>query len=94
MALAAFEMAEEAGLGVTLDAGDIPTLFGEDQARYLVAASPENASALEAAAKAAGVTIARVGSFGGSDVAFGGASAPLADLSTLFRTAFAAAVEG
>ena len=94
MALAAFEMAEEAGLGVTLDAGDIPTLFGEDQARYLVAASPENASALEAAAKAAGVTIARVGSFGGGDVTLGGASAPLADLSTLFRTAFAAAVEG
>ena len=94
MALAAFEMAEEAGLGVTLDAGDIPTLFGEDQARYLVTASPENASALEAAAKAAGVTIARVGSFGGGDVTLGGASAPLADLSTLFRTAFAAAVEG
>ncbi len=37
LALAAFEMAEAAGLGVTLDAGDTGALFGEDQARYLVA---------------------------------------------------------
>jgi len=34
LALAAFEMAEAAGLGVTLDTGDIASLFGEDQARY------------------------------------------------------------
>ncbi|WP_286789426.1 AIR synthase-related protein, partial [Thioclava sp. UBA3469] len=34
LALAAFEMAEEAGLGVTLEADDIATLFGEDQGRY------------------------------------------------------------
>lgn len=94
LALAAFEMAEGAGLGVALDAGDIPTLFGEDQARYLVATSAANADALEAAAKAAGVPVSRVGRFGGSEIAFGSVSASMTELSTLYRTAFAAAIEG
>jgi phosphoribosylformylglycinamidine synthase len=92
LALAAFEMAEGAGLGVTLVPGDIPTLFGEDQARYLVAASAEGAQALEAAALTAGVPVTRVGMFGGDLVAFGADSAPLAGLSGLYRTAFARAV--
>src|SRR6056300_332108 len=37
LALAAFEMAEASGVGVTLDTSDTATLFGEDQARYLIA---------------------------------------------------------
>jgi phosphoribosylformylglycinamidine synthase len=94
LALAAFEMAEGAGLGVALDAGDIPTLFGEDQARYLVAASEDGARALEAAAITAGVAITRVGRFGGNSVTLGSATAPLEALSTLYRGAFAAAIEG
>ncbi|MDV7271493.1 phosphoribosylformylglycinamidine synthase subunit PurL [Thioclava sp. A2] len=94
LALAAFEMAEGAGFGVALDADDIPTLFGEDQARYLVATSAANADALEAAAKAAGVPVSRVGRFGGSEIAFGSVSASMTELSTLYRTAFAAAIEG
>ncbi|GAB1480243.1 phosphoribosylformylglycinamidine synthase subunit PurL [Paracoccaceae bacterium] len=92
LALAAFEMAEGAGLGLTLVHGDIPTLFGEDQARYLVAASEAGAQALEAAALAAGVEVVRVGSFGGNAVTFGTESAPLTALSDLYRTAFAKAV--
>jgi phosphoribosylformylglycinamidine synthase len=94
LALAAFEMAEAAGLGVTLDAGDIATLFGEDQARYLVICDAAGAAALEAAALTTDVALTRVGRFGGDAVDFGGAKAPLADLSTLYRSAFAAAVEG
>lgn len=94
LALAAFEMAEGAGLGVALDASDIPTLFGEDQARYLVAASEEGAAALEAAALTTGVPVLRVGRFGGDSVRFGADSAALADLSSLYRGAFAAAIEG
>ncbi len=94
LALAAFEMAEAAGLGVTLDASDISTLFGEDQARYLVICDAAGAAALEAAAGAANVTVTRVGRFGGDAVTFGAATAPLADLSAIYRTAFAAAVEG
>ncbi|MDD8021838.1 MAG: phosphoribosylformylglycinamidine synthase subunit PurL [Paracoccaceae bacterium] len=94
LALAAFEMAEAAGLGVTLDAGDIATLFGEDQARYLVICDAAGAAALEAAALTTDVALTRVGRFGGDAVDFGGAKAPLAELSTLYRSAFAAAVEG
>ena len=92
LALAAFEMAEAAGLGLTLDSADIAQLFGEDQARYLVAVTPDNASALEAAASKAGVPLARAGKFGGKTVTFGPHTAPLSDLSTLYRTAFAKAV--
>lgn len=92
LALAAFEMAEASGTGVSLDAADIPTLFGEDQARYLLACNFDAAEALMPAAAQAGVTIAYVGKFGGDTVNFGGDSASLADLASLYRTAFAAAV--
>ncbi|SOB94037.1 phosphoribosylformylglycinamidine synthase subunit PurL [Rhodobacter maris] len=94
LALAAFEMAEAAGLGIQLDESAIDQLFGEDQARYLVACDEAGAQALEAAAAAAGVPVERVGIFGGTEVIFGADRAPMADLSTLYRTAFAAAVAG
>jgi phosphoribosylformylglycinamidine synthase len=89
LALAAFEMAEGAGLGVTLEVSGIPALFGEDQARYLLAVAPADLAGLQAAAQAAGVPLTRVGQFGGSEVSLGGESAPLADLARLYRTAFA-----
>ena len=92
LALAAFEMAEAAGLGLCLDPADIPTLYGEDQARYLVACSTAQAVKLEAVATAAGVPLARVGNFGGTTVRLGTDQAPLADLSALYRSAFARAV--
>ncbi|MGR3248948.1 MAG: phosphoribosylformylglycinamidine synthase subunit PurL [Paracoccus sp. (in: a-proteobacteria)] len=94
LALAAFEMAEAAGLGVTLDSDDIAQLFGEDQARYLVACTPEAAKELLSAAEDAGVPVAGVGSFGGDTVAFGADAAPLAQLSDLYRSAFAKAIRG
>jgi phosphoribosylformylglycinamidine synthase II len=92
LALAAFEMAEGAGLGLTLDAADTPTLFGEDQARYLIACSFDAAEALMVAAGHAGVRVTSVGRFGGDVVKFGSVSAPLADLSAIYRTSFAAAI--
>jgi phosphoribosylformylglycinamidine synthase subunit PurL len=92
LALAAFEMAEAAGLGVSLDAPDIATLFGEDQARYLVATSFDQAERLMVEAGRAGVPLAVVGRFGGDAIAMGKDSAPLAGLSALYRDAFAAAV--
>ena len=94
LALAAFEMAEAAGLGVTLNAADTPTLFGEDQARYLVATDFDCAEALMIAAGRAGVTVTHVGRFGGDTVAYGHSSAPLAALARLYRGAFEAALEG
>jgi phosphoribosylformylglycinamidine synthase len=83
-------MAEGACLGVTLESGAAGVLFGEDQARYLVAT--DKADALIAAGKAAGVPVAVVGQFGGDTVAFGGDAAPVAELSVLYRSAFAKAV--
>jgi phosphoribosylformylglycinamidine synthase II len=93
LALAAFELAEGAGVGVVLDAADTPTLFGEDQARYLIACNFDQAEALMIAAGKAGLTLASVGKFTGQDVTFGGVSAPLGDLSNTYRTSFAAAFD-
>ena len=90
--MAAFEMAEAAGVGVTLDAGDTPTLFGEDQARYLIACNFDSAEMLMSAAAQAGVTVTMVGKFGGDQVNFGGTSAPLSELAAIYRSSFAAAV--
>jgi phosphoribosylformylglycinamidine synthase subunit PurL len=92
LALAAFEMAEGAGLGIKLEAGDLPTLFGEDQARYLFAVAPGDLAAMQAAAGAAGVPVTVAGLFGGDKVCLGAEIAPLSELSTLYRAAFAKAV--
>ncbi|NNE87605.1 MAG: phosphoribosylformylglycinamidine synthase subunit PurL [Silicimonas sp.] len=92
LALAAFEMADTAGLGVTLDDTDIAQLFGEDQARYLVACGFDQAEALMTAAGQAGVSIKQVGRFGGDTVTFGGDTATLTELSALYRSSFADAV--
>ena len=89
LALAAFEMAANAGLGVTLDTLDTPTLWGEDQARYLLACPFDAAEALMVAAGQAGVPLACVGRFGGTEVRMGSSAAPLADLDTLWRATFA-----
>ncbi len=94
LALAAFEMAEAAGIGVTLDSGDAAFLFGEDQARYLVACSMDQAEALNVAANAAGVPLVAVGRFGGQMVRLGQSEATLEGLSAIYRSAFGAAVEG
>ncbi len=90
LALAAFEMAEAAGLGARLDPGDVPSLFGEDQARYLLATGdPE---ALVAAADAAGVSATVVGRLGGEEFRMGADAAPMGDLVALWRGAFEAAL--
>ena len=88
MALAAFEMAEAAGVGVCLDSNHMGTLFGEDQARYLIACGFDQAEALMMAAGKAGVTLHTVGKFTGQTVSLGGSKAPLDELSHLFRSSF------
>ncbi len=92
LVLAAFEMAEAAGVGVQIDASDTPTLFGEDQARYLVACNFDQAEALMIAAGQAGVPLETVGKFTGDTVKVGGSEATLEELSQIFRTSFAEAV--
>ncbi|MBB3891972.1 phosphoribosylformylglycinamidine synthase [Phenylobacterium haematophilum] len=80
---AAAEMALASKTGFTLQAdGSIPAhalLFGEDQARYLVAV--KDAAPILAAAQAAGVEAAVIGKAGGEDVAVAGLfTLPLAKL--------------
>ena len=89
LALAAFEMAEAAGVGVQIDTDETPALFGEEQARYLVACNFDQAEALMTEAGKAGVTISSVGKFVGDTVKFGGSEAPLSDLAALYRSSFA-----
>jgi len=90
LALAAFEMAEAAGVGVVLEPADAATLFGEDQARYLIACSFDKAEALMVEAGKAGVTLASVGKFTGSSVKIGSSEAELDALSALYTSSFAA----
>jgi len=90
LALAAFEMAEAAGVGVQLDSDDTAFLFGEDQARYLVACNFDQAEALMIEAGRAGVPVQTVGRFTGDTVQFGKSEAALSDLSHQFRTSFGA----
>ncbi|MEX0349690.1 MAG: phosphoribosylformylglycinamidine synthase subunit PurL [Paracoccaceae bacterium] len=92
LSLAAFELAEAAGVGVQLDDASTEKLFGEDQARYLIACNFDQAEALMIAAGQAGVPIETVGRFTGNNVRIGGSEAPLAELAQTFRGSFAAAV--
>ena len=89
LALAAFELAERSGVGVQIDDGDTQAIFGEDQGRYLIACNFDQAEALMSAANDAGVPLQTVGRFGGSEVRFGHDTAPLAELSALYRSVFA-----
>ncbi|WP_114965066.1 phosphoribosylformylglycinamidine synthase subunit PurL [Alkalilacustris brevis] len=87
--LAAFEMAAAGETGVSLDDGDTGHLFGEDQARYLVACRFDQAEALMIAAGRAGVPVATVGRFGGDTLRAGGSEARMADLVALWKGSFA-----
>jgi phosphoribosylformylglycinamidine synthase II len=89
LALAAFEMAVAGDVGITLEAADTPTLFGEDQGRYLIATSFDKAEALMVAAGKAGVPMVTVGRVGGDKVKIGTSEAPLAELRAIWSGAFA-----
>ncbi len=89
LALAAFELAEAGDVGVQLFEDDMCQLFGEDQARYLIACNFDQAEALMVAASQAGLTIASVGRFTGTSVRMGRSEAPLDELRALYRDSFA-----
>jgi phosphoribosylformylglycinamidine synthase len=92
LALAAFEMAEAAGTGLQMEPASTAHYFGEDQARYLVACTYDQAEALMVAASTAGVPAITVGRFTGYTVRLGHSEAPMAELSKIFRSSFAATV--
>jgi phosphoribosylformylglycinamidine synthase len=71
VALAEMAMAGERGATISAPVPAAEThawLFAEDQARYLVTASPGTLPALQAAAKTAGVPLAEIGRVGGEDL--------------------------
>jgi len=85
LALAAFEMAVAGDVGVTIETGETPALFGEDQGRYLISCGFDAAEALRAAAARAGLAIETVGRFGGEEIRLGDRAAALAELTALWR---------
>ena len=73
LAVALAEMCMKNAIGCQIDnLDDRPEmLFGEDQARYLVAIAPDKVASFEAQAEAAKITIAALGQTGGSDLTIG-----------------------
>ena len=74
--VAVAEMALAGRLGVILDipSSALPAhayLFGEDQSRYLLAITPENAEKVKKSATTAGVSVATIGTVGGSELTVG-----------------------
>jgi phosphoribosylformylglycinamidine synthase len=88
LALAAFEMAEVGDVGVQLETEDCAQLFGEDQARYLVACNFDQAEALMIAAGQLDVAIASIGRFLGQTIKFGSREAPLEEMRAIYTATF------
>ena len=92
LALAAFEMAVAADIGVTLEPTSPAALFGENQARYLIAVPASEAERLAAAGAAEGVPVSVVGRFEGDRVRLGDSEAPLSALHALYDSTLENAV--
>jgi phosphoribosylformylglycinamidine synthase subunit PurL len=90
LALGLAKMAIAGGIGAQIAASvDLAAhgfLFGEDQARYVLTAAPNEATAIEAAAQAAGVPCRAIGTTGGAALTIEGEAAiVLADLTRRFE---------
>ncbi|PYE89746.1 phosphoribosylformylglycinamidine synthase subunit PurL [Phyllobacterium leguminum] len=75
LAVALAEMCMKSGKGATVDIGEGPRharLFGEDQARYLIAATPEMARLITLNAEGAGVPFRTLGTVGGAALVVNG----------------------
>jgi phosphoribosylformylglycinamidine synthase subunit PurL len=90
LAVALAEMAIAGSIGAAIEVpSSVPPhafLFGEDQARYVLTAVPDQAGAIRGAAKAAGVTCEIIGATGGDTLTLGGLPAILVgDLARSFE---------
>jgi phosphoribosylformylglycinamidine synthase len=96
LGLAVIEMAMASGLGASLPALTHEQLFGEDQARYVVTTSPNNAAVLLAEAAKAGVAVAQVGTVSSEATLKidGGPSISVADLRSAHEGWFPAYMSG
>ena len=81
-------MALAAGTWLYIQSEDMAYLFGEDQARYLIACNFDQAEGLMIAAGQAGVTLSSIGRFEGDQLRFGSAQADLSELSELYNSSF------
>jgi phosphoribosylformylglycinamidine synthase len=86
LAVALAEMAMAGGVGAAIDAAAPDMhgfLFGEDQARYVLTARPQDVGAIEAAARAAGVPLQVIGRTGAQSLTLPGESPiPISTLSS------------
>ncbi|BDA85067.1 phosphoribosylformylglycinamidine synthase subunit PurL [Aureimonas sp. SA4125] len=98
LAVALAEMCIASGRGAAVDAGDglgHALLFGEDQARYVVALKAAAADALATEATAAGVTLRRLGAVGGDRLEIERRlSVPVMDLTVAHESWFPAYMAG
>jgi phosphoribosylformylglycinamidine synthase len=69
-AIAVAEMCMASGIGATVAYSDWRHLFCEDPHRFLVAAAPEQGRTVESIANDIGIPAARIGVFGGTEIAF------------------------
>jgi phosphoribosylformylglycinamidine synthase II len=92
LAVAAFEMADAADCGLTVEDGDTAFYFGEDQARYLLAMAQSEAVFFCELAQSAGIPARITGSFGGTDLTLGTASIGLDTLQKIYAHSFELAV--
>tara|TARA_B100001057_G_scaffold404420_1_gene416987 strand:- start:881 stop:1483 length:603 start_codon:yes stop_codon:yes gene_type:complete len=89
IALAAFELAEFGNIGMEIDIHETGILFGEDQARYVIASNFDQAEALVVNASEAGVNISKIGTLGGDKIKFGEFYSCKDKLFNIFRNSFA-----
>lgn len=98
LAIAVAEMAIKSGKGAVIDAGDgLPhaALFGEDQARYVVAATAEMAKLIALNAEGAGVPFRVLGTVGGDRLKIGDlVDVSVVDLTDAFEGWFPAFMSG
>jgi len=88
LALAAFKMSQASNVGISLYIDDMSFLFCEDQGRYLIACTFDQAEALVVTAGQSEVPIQTVGRFAGDEVTLGGINASLETLNDLFLNCF------
>ncbi|MGH6762850.1 MAG: phosphoribosylformylglycinamidine synthase subunit PurL [Phyllobacterium sp.] len=97
-AVALAEMCMASGKGASVDLGEGPAhalLFGEDQARYIIAVDNENANLLAVNAEGAGVPFRRLGTVSGDTLVIGPTiSVSVASLKTAHENWFPAYMSG
>ena len=88
LALAAFELAHRSEIGFEIYEESTAFLFGEDQARYLIACEFDQAESLFVEAGKQNIPIQTVGSFKGDTINFGNSKSDMASLSSIFTDTF------